>query len=38
VAVVMRVGVAAVDGCGGDNYGGNAEMSGGGAAAAARRM
>jgi hypothetical protein len=24
------VGVAAVDGCGGDDYGGNAEMSGGG--------
>jgi hypothetical protein len=26
----MRVGVAAVDGCGGDDYGGDAEMSGGG--------
>jgi hypothetical protein len=36
----MRVGMAAVDGCGGDDYGGDAEMSGGGggAAAAARRM
>jgi hypothetical protein len=30
VATVMRVGVAAVDGCGGDDYGGDAEMSGGG--------
>jgi hypothetical protein len=30
VAAVLRVGVAAVDGYGGDNYGGNAEMSGGG--------
>jgi hypothetical protein len=29
VAAVMRVGVAAVNGCGGDNYGGDAEMSGG---------
>jgi hypothetical protein len=26
----MRVGVAVVDECGGDDYGGNAEMSGGG--------
>jgi hypothetical protein len=25
----MRVGVAAVNGCGGDDYGGDAEMSGG---------
>jgi hypothetical protein len=30
MAVVMRVGVAAVDGCGGDDYGGEAERSGGG--------
>jgi hypothetical protein len=30
VAVVMRVEVAVVDGCGGDDYGGDAEMSGGG--------
>jgi hypothetical protein len=29
VVAVMRVGVAAVDGCGGDDYGGDAEMSGG---------
>jgi hypothetical protein len=28
VAAVMRVGVAAVDGCGGDDYGGDAETSG----------
>jgi hypothetical protein len=27
---VMRVRVAAIDGCGGDDYGGDAEMSGGG--------
>jgi hypothetical protein len=27
---VMRVGVVAVDGCGGDDYGGNAETSSGG--------
>jgi hypothetical protein len=33
VAAVMRVVVAAVDGCGGDVYGGDAETSGGGAAA-----
>jgi hypothetical protein len=30
VAAVMRVGVAAVDGCSGDDYGGDAKMSGGG--------
>jgi hypothetical protein len=30
VAAVMRVGVAAVDGYGGDDYGGGAETSGGG--------
>jgi hypothetical protein len=30
VAAVTRVGVAAVDGCGGDDYGGDAKMSGGG--------
>jgi hypothetical protein len=30
VAAVMRVGVAAIDGCGGDDYGGDAETSGGG--------
>jgi hypothetical protein len=30
VAVVMRVGAAAVDGCGGDDYGSDAETSGGG--------
>jgi hypothetical protein len=29
VAAVMRVGVAAVEGCGGDDYGGDAETSGG---------
>jgi hypothetical protein len=34
----MRVGVAAVDGCGADDYGGDAETSGGGAAVATRRM
>jgi hypothetical protein len=30
VVAVMRVGVAAVDGCGGDDYGGDVETSGGG--------
>jgi hypothetical protein len=30
VAAVMRVGVEAVDGCGGDDYGGDAKTSGGG--------
>jgi hypothetical protein len=30
VAAVMRVEVAAVNGCGGDDYGGDAEMSGAG--------
>jgi hypothetical protein len=30
VAAVMRLGVAVVDGCGGDDYGGDAETSGGG--------
>jgi hypothetical protein len=30
VAAVMRVGVAGVDGCSGDDYGGDAEMRGGG--------
>jgi hypothetical protein len=29
MAAVMRVGVAAGDGCGGDDYGGDAEMGGG---------
>jgi hypothetical protein len=37
VVAVMRVGVAVIDGCGGDDYGGNAEISGG-SAAVARRM
>jgi hypothetical protein len=30
VAAVMRVGVAAIDECGGDDYGGDAKTSGGG--------
>jgi hypothetical protein len=30
VAAVMRVGVAAVDGCGGDDYAGDAKTSRGG--------
>jgi hypothetical protein len=30
MAAVMRVGVAAVSGCGGDDYGGDAEMIGDG--------
>jgi hypothetical protein len=30
VAAVMRVGVEAFDGCSGDDYGGDAETSGGG--------
>jgi hypothetical protein len=30
VAAVMRVEVAAVDGCGGKDYGGDAKTSGGG--------
>jgi hypothetical protein len=30
VAAVMRVGVAAVNGCGRDDHGGDAETSGGG--------